>query len=203
MQIEPTFIATYQILPILTQIEIQAFRQIRDTIFGFPFHRCISAFTAKTVKYNRLYYIYIHITYNYSHAKQFAPSFHTFYISFNAVHLLYRFRQLKQHLPFKRNQTLSKCRPRPFPCNITWQIYSNFYIKTVKPASNHDFIYNTKALKVSRKVSHTFLSNIRPSPTPTHSTPCPTNKHPTNGRRARSPCNITIQIYSDNHIKTV
>ena len=34
MQIEPTFIATYQILPILTQIEIQAFRQIRDTIFG-------------------------------------------------------------------------------------------------------------------------------------------------------------------------
>ena len=71
MQIEPTFIATYQILPILTQIEIQAFRQIRDTIFGFPFHRCISAFTAKTVKYNRLYYIYIHIAYNYSHAKQF------------------------------------------------------------------------------------------------------------------------------------
>ena len=100
-------------------------------------------------------------------------------------------------------QTPYKWPPRSFACNITLQIYSDNHIKTVLTSSKHLLIYNTKALKVSRKVSHNFLSNIRPSPTPTHSTPCPTNTHPTNGRRARSPCNITIQIYSDNHIKTV
>ena len=88
--------------------------------------------------------------------------------------------------PMPYQQTPYKWPPRSFPCNITLHIYSDNHVKTCYLYTYDASDYNTKALKVSRKVSHTLLSHIRPSSTHTHSTPCPTNKHPTNGRRARS-----------------